>query len=465
MKNSILTLVIILFGSLVNAQMESSNWYFGDFAGLSFSNGLPEANVNGALTTWEGCASISSYSGELLFYTDGNKIWNRNHVLMPNGSGLLGNLSSTQSALIVQKPENDSLYYLFTIDDVAHGNGGSEGLNYSIVNMNLESGLGDVIEEEKNNHLTSPMCEKVTATKHANGIDVWILCQKWETNDIYAYLLTAEGIDTEAVINSCGTIISGIIDNAKGYMKVSPNSSIIAKANAGMHTVEIFDFNNSTGGVTNARVIPDMAGEPYGIEFSPDNKLLYVNTWKNQSGQRLLQYDLEAGDINDIIASEYIVGIGTNGALQTAPDNKIYIAMNGSGSLSRINQPNKYGPDCDFEFNSISLGGKTSQYGLPNFPSYIIPPVGEHELVISTTDINIYPNPNNGRFYLEVDSSVENAVIELYDLNGKLIWKENVQLISNLKTNIIDVSFLDKTSYILLLKTGNKTFSTKLFIE
>jgi len=465
MKNSILTILIILFGSLVNAQMESSNWYFGEFAGLSFNNGFPEANINGALTTWEGCTSISSSSGELLFYTDGSNIWNREHVLMPNGSGLLGSISSSQSALVIQKPQNDSLYYLFTIDDVAHGNGGSFGLNYSIINMNLDSDLGDVIEEEKNNELTSPMCEKITATKHANGVDVWVLSQKWGTNDIYAYLLTAEGIDTEAVISSSGIIISGIIDNAKGYMKVSPNGSIIAKANAGMHSVEIFDFNNATGIVTNPRVIPGMAGEPYGIEFSPDNKLLYVNTWKNQSGQRLLQYDLEAGDINDIIASKYIVGTGTNGALQMAPDNRIYVAMNGSGGLSRISQPNKYGIECGFEFNTISLGGKSSQYGLPNFPSYIIPPVGENELDINTTDINIFPNPNNGRFYLEVESSVDNAVIELYDLNGKLIWKENVQFISSLKTNIIDVSFLKKANYILLLKTGNKTFSTKLFIE
>ncbi|PLX03589.1 MAG: hypothetical protein C0595_06445 [Marinilabiliales bacterium] len=367
MKRLFTLLTILLAFWQLNAQQQATNWYFGDFAGLSFGSGTPVAQLDGKLTTWEGCSSISTENGALRFYTDGSNVWNKDHVVMPNGSGLLGNTSSSQSAIIVPKPASDNLYYIFTIDDVAHGNGGSFGINYSLVDMNLQNWKGDIVDTVKNINLTTPMCEKVTAVGHANGFDTWVITQKWGTNDIYAYLITNQGVDHTPVISTNGLVIAGGIDNAKGYMKVSPNGSILAKANAGMHSVEIFDFNNVTGRVTNPRVIPGMAGEPYGIEFSPDNKLLYVNTWKNQSGQRLLQYDLEAGDINDIIASKYIVGTGTNGALQTAPDNRIYVAMNGSGSLSRINQPNKLGAECGFEFNTISLGGKSSQYGLPPF--------------------------------------------------------------------------------------------------
>jgi len=76
---------------------------------------------------------------------------------------------------------------------------------------------------------------------------------------------------------------------------------------------------------------------------------------------------LEAGTIDDIIASKYIVASGTEGALQIAPDNRIYVAMRGSGNLSRINQPNEIGADCGFEYGTISLGGRTCSWGLPPF--------------------------------------------------------------------------------------------------
>ncbi len=348
-------------------QQEANNWYFGEFAGLSFGSGVPVAQTNGALSTMEGCSSISSSSGALRFYTDGIQVWNRNHVQMPNGFGLKGDPSSTQSGIIIPKPASTNLYYIFTIDDVANGNGGDKGINYTLVDMNLQQWKGDVVDTVKNVNLTTPMCEKVTAVGHSNGFDTWVITQKWETNHIYSYLVTNDGVNHTPVISEGGVVISGSVHNAKGYMKVSPDGEVLAKANAGLHSVEIFDFNNSSGQATNARLIPGIAGEPYGIEFSPDGKLLYVNTWKNNGGKELLQYDLEAGDITAIIASKYQVATGTEGALQIAPDNRIYVAMNNSSSLSRINQPNTYGPDCNFEYGTISLGGKTSRWGLPPF--------------------------------------------------------------------------------------------------
>lgn len=75
------------------------------------------ALTNGQLNTLEGCATIADTTGSLLFYTDGITVWNRNHVPMPNGSGLLGNPSSTQSGIIVPYPGNTDLYYVFTVHD------------------------------------------------------------------------------------------------------------------------------------------------------------------------------------------------------------------------------------------------------------------------------------------------------------------------------------------------------------
>src|SRR4030095_11967101 len=105
-----LTLFIFL-GTSCFAQKETNKWLFGLNAGLDFNSGNPVSLSGGQCYTSEGSASISDTSGNLLFYTDGITVWNTNNVMMTNGDGLFGGVSSTQSALIVHMPGEDSLYY------------------------------------------------------------------------------------------------------------------------------------------------------------------------------------------------------------------------------------------------------------------------------------------------------------------------------------------------------------------
>jgi hypothetical protein len=96
-----------LWSTAVDAQSARfNNWYFGNTAGITFASGAPVALTNGALVTTEGCASMSDDLGNLLFYTDGVTVWNRNHLPMTNGTLLNGHASSTQSGIIVQKPNS-----------------------------------------------------------------------------------------------------------------------------------------------------------------------------------------------------------------------------------------------------------------------------------------------------------------------------------------------------------------------
>lgn len=104
MKLIIFILLSFTFSNLTLSQGEGNNWYFGQYAGLSFSTNPPTILTNGRLTTGEGCSSVSGKDGSLVFYTDGSFVWDANHNLMPNGSGLLGNPSSTQSAVVCPKP-------------------------------------------------------------------------------------------------------------------------------------------------------------------------------------------------------------------------------------------------------------------------------------------------------------------------------------------------------------------------
>src|SRR5690606_24228892 len=117
------------------------------------NNCNPIALTDGQLTQIEGCATIADSSGNLLFYTDGIDVYNANHTLMPNGTGLNGNPSSSQSAIIVPKPASENLFYIFTVD----AEGGPNGLSYTLIDMNLEGGLGDVVLGNKNIQLHTPV--------------------------------------------------------------------------------------------------------------------------------------------------------------------------------------------------------------------------------------------------------------------------------------------------------------------
>ena len=126
----IILTAVISFSSIVCAQKQYNNWYFGENAGLSFNNSEVVSLYDSEMNQNEGCSSISDSNGSLLFYTDGVSVWNRNHVIMNNGFGLFGHLSSTQSALIVQKPLSDNLYYIFTQGSAYDPD---YGLHYSIL--------------------------------------------------------------------------------------------------------------------------------------------------------------------------------------------------------------------------------------------------------------------------------------------------------------------------------------------
>ena len=115
-RSTILFLIcswLALFTTSVYAQKQTNIWYFGLRAGLDFNASTPAPLENSIMATNEGCASIADDSGNLLFYTNGVYVWNRDHQQMPNGFRLMGHRSSSQSAVIVPKPGSQTLYYIF----------------------------------------------------------------------------------------------------------------------------------------------------------------------------------------------------------------------------------------------------------------------------------------------------------------------------------------------------------------
>ncbi len=410
----------------LKAQLESAHWYFGANAGLDFTSGEPEVVFDGVLNTGEGCASIADPNGNLLFYTDGSYVYNREHNMMTNGFGLLGNPSSTQSAIIVPYPGQLNLYYIFTVgaDDTANPDWGTSntGFNYYLVDMSLEGGLGAVLPYDNDENNLMPLTsEKVTAVSHGNNNDFWVITHF--EDKFYAYLVTTEGLNTTPIISQIGPYLDPLVYpvTSRGYLKTSPNGEKIAVAHLSYLMLEdipqsikdtefyytnglfangyngysaIYDFDDETGQISNEVVLSE-EGSPYGVEFSYSSDFLYVEydyhyqypdaaygVWINGE---LIQYDLNSADI---VASASIIyddyqDLGqifhARGALQLALDKKIYYAPSvytgtsyHGNYLSVIHAPDLPGTGSDFEFDAIRVNNEDNPYhyvafGLPPF--------------------------------------------------------------------------------------------------
>jgi gliding motility-associated-like protein len=358
-------LIFILFltiSCIAFSQKQTAFWYFGELAGIDFNSGNPIAVTDSKMVSNEGCATISDGNGNLLFYTNGQTVWNSNHEIMINGTNLKGHFSSTNSAIIVPKPNDVGKYYIFTVDDL----GGPNGLQYTEVDMLIGGGLG-AVTSTKNIVLDSPTLEKITAVKHQNDIDWWVLSHKWNSNDFIAYRVTNSGVSS-AVVSSVGAVITGDSENTVGNIKFSPNGKMLAIAHSYQNNrVELLEFNDVTGQVSNRISLTGFNGAfgVYGVEFSPDSNFLYV---ADSSGS-IYQYQTNVVTASEIISSktEIANSISGLGAIQLAPDGKIYAARENSSTLGAITNPNNLGVTSAYVNDFFSLNGRRSKLGLPPF--------------------------------------------------------------------------------------------------
>jgi len=415
MKNYTL-LLLLLITIPIFAQKEANNWYFGRGAGIQFLNDGSVVPLSGSrMNTNEGCSSISDTEGNLLFYTDGRSVWDRNHVLMPNGNyfggtGLLGDPSSTQSAIILPKKNDPNIYYIFTVDEPHHlnaavypnqftgdyGNGDTvpnsddgfnNGLNYSVVDLSItgtNGSIGDITTRNVQLYTYNPdstdeakykCSEKVTAVKNLDGTGFWVVTQF--IDKFYSFFVGQNGVTESPVVTPMNPAvpISGYRRNAIGCIKASPDGKYIAIAHQQIGTVTdlavnngvvyLYNFDNATGQLSNPVLVKDTMN-PYGLEFSPLAKKLYVSYDERESLGRVVQFDL----LNtDIPTSEVLLSTNQSStSLQLGPNGKIYRAVNGGSAIDVINNPEEDGILCGYRTMDVPLpAGSISIFGLPPF--------------------------------------------------------------------------------------------------
>ncbi|MDO9136868.1 MAG: T9SS type B sorting domain-containing protein, partial [Lutibacter sp.] len=458
MKN--LTAILLLFCTLtIFAQGEANFWFFGQNAGINFNSGNP-VSISGSLNTYEGCASFSDAVGNLLFYTDGTTVWNKNHQVMANGTNLLGNPSSSQSAIIVPNPKNSNLYYIFTVGANEYNNSGdlirvTDGLNCYTVDMRLNGGLGDVVSGSKVDlsiGQNPQWTEKVTSVKGAECNTFWVI--SLVNNTFVSYKIDA----TTGLINS--PIISPVNYNSndrRGYLKVSPDGKKLASATQGNQgNLLLYSFDDTNGKVANdgQMLISNIPqdGQPYGVEFSPRSSRLYCATNTNISNNnfinKLWQFDIENPNI---ASSKFLVKSksGYRGALQLAPNGKIYATVppnysNGTRFLDAINLPDELGINCIYQENAMDLGSGRAMQGLPPFIASILLPVEITDGITTQNLNNTIAKRCLGENYTLTPINISGTSVYNWSFNGIPIGDASS---SSLTLN--NLSFLDAGIYIL----------------
>ncbi|NUM49713.1 MAG: T9SS type A sorting domain-containing protein [Flavobacteriales bacterium] len=472
----------------------TNNWYFGGGAGINFNGGSATAVTDGQMYVYAGCATMSDTLGNLLMYTDGQTVWNKNHQIMPNGTGLLGDGTPVQSSIIIPKPLDDNHYYIFTC---AGYDGNPNGIRYSIVDMTLNNGLGDI--SIKNELLFQPSSEQLGATMHANCTDVWITSHELNSNKYRAYLLTSNGIDTNnVVINEIGNF--GIFGQ---HLKFSPNGKKMAAVNYwdninlpnNLDTLELFDFNSTSGILTNLTKLPDTSIVTF--EFSHDSKFLYVSNFNTERAnlyiipgfEEIFQYDLSSNNGTLIKLSKTLVYEPLSTPInnyntcfcdfQLSPDNKIYVSSM-YDSLSVINYPNLAGVACNIEELIFSLNGKTSFTKLPNFVSSYFDQdstgcfysAGAKEINEEQVSIHVYPNPFSFSTTIALNFLHDNNdefEIALYDIFGRNIITHamigSTEQFSKESVFTLHKKNLNTGIYFLNIRINHKTYTQKVIIN
>lgn len=473
---------LVCLGSLSQgwAQRETDNWLFGQRAGLNFSRTDAIPLDGSAMDQLEGTACLSdSVTGQLLFYSNGVKVWDRNNQIMPNGDGLSGSLSSTQSALLIPSPAKDQTYYLFTIRAYnALGEDGSGGLRYSVIDMSLNEGLGDVIADSKNKLVEHATTEKLTAIPHANHRDYWILTHGWNSNEFLVYLLSPGGLSTGRRVAIGPVHLAGPEGRSQaiGYLKASPNGRHLAAAvyYDQARPFELYDFNDRTGAITNYRSLGDYAWQ-YGVSFSPDNTKQYLSEVPefNQSlTGGFFQFDLSTSsnrvtklpieDTTRVDVFTYYI----NGALQLGKDGRLYASTADKGRLAQVKYPNRKGAACEPQYSYFDFKGGMPQFGLPNFmQSYFndtssIDP-GQSEGDSCNNRPAIYPNPLIGnQLIVHIDSTTcKPSNLKIYDVSGRLFY-DYPETISQPLT--INVSSWGVGVYIITYYLGSQRVTEKI---
>jgi gliding motility-associated-like protein len=354
-------------------------WFFGNGVIADFTNGapifsnLPIVDSFDPPTSYEGTAAVSNEEGKLLWVSNGRRVWNADgddiHGDFTTGNeGDKLNGSAVQGILVTRHPLNPNLYHVFCTDDVIDSDPANEGLDYFKADSN------GIIIGTKTTIQTGRTFEGLTATKHANGFDIWVMAQDFTTGYYNAYLIDCNGLNIgDSKLNQdMGIDLIGLVNFTRGALEFSWDGGKMAQGHpafspVGDQEVSLYDFDNSTGLLSNPIHFSSTidTDEPYDIEFSIDQSKLYFTTRLGKIGY----YDISSGIQATMTNSRKFIysfpthSNGSESGLETGADGKIYINNSRSPDLYVVS-----GESAE----KVAVG--SSLYGTLGLPNMYIPP-------------------------------------------------------------------------------------------
>ena len=232
-------LIFLILPILLNAQT-GTIWRMGTNLGnqkefnFNSPNPIYSQNCVNGCNSPEGNSTMDDGNGQVILQSTGTDVYDGNWNVLPNGNAIGRGAGAGNGALILKHPGNSNLYYVFSIDAGTNLNDDTlaEGLQYALVDITLNGGTGSVIS--KHNIITDSVFEKMSFTRHCNGIDWWLVVNKWGSNVYYSYKISTTGIDTIPIVSHAGMVMS---DTLAGYpfsysfragsMRISPNGKIL----------------------------------------------------------------------------------------------------------------------------------------------------------------------------------------------------------------------------------------------
>lgn len=412
MHRIILVLFFILCSNIYG-QNQAAIWYFGEYAGIDFRWGKPIALLDGQSDRYS-CMTVCSDSARLLFYGgSGGRIFNKEHQWMTDSC--LKITGAYQACIPAEVPNRPGYYYIFHYS--LHYDDGERkfSLYYSVVNMHENDGLGYIPKAGMNTLILSDIAPLQSIALHSNGYDYWWLAHSKQSNLFYAYKVDMHGVGNTPVMSVAGKPFTYKTDDG-GPFRVSPDNEKAAIRIDSMHKVELFDFDNSTGKISN----PIQLEVPKwqfvnSIEFSPDSRILYILA---HNPYVLYQADAKASDNAAFQSSLTIVDTlrRKHGDMKLGYGGKIYMATGIKPYVSEIHFPNRWGKKCHVEEYSIYLEpdwqNYRSSWSLPNhlnsiFKERCSPEAFEYPEFTSPEGLSLAGDA-------KIDSSADMTLLEKY---------------------------------------------------
>lgn len=483
--------IISLTQLLAYSQNKGTIWIGGENAAIDFIGDTAMSFFRPENTTFNRTStSICDKNGNLLFYSNGYRVFNRNYEVLENGDSLnvgdydfYGFMPTPDGAVIIPIPGDSVKYYLFHMDlNLIFTELGyfffPTHLFYSVVDLSLDGGNGAIVDGLKDIAILNDTLTQtgIKIIRHGNGRDWWLICHEYGNSNYFKFLIDENGIQGP-IKQQIG--ITYRLQNAgvASIMKFAEEGNRFFFSTFDSNKVELFDFDRCSGMLLNYvtfNVDPEFA-YAYGASFSPNARYIYVSV----SETEIRQYDLDAANIT---GSQIIVGtddgipdpFAANYFLHgLAPDGKIYIiSYDECYSLHVINHPDSAGLASGFVQRGLPLYEGTSWFGgIPNIPNFSLGPLDGsacdtltaiENLTPSAFTFGVYPNPCYNSAQVSISGAKEQATIFVYNTFGQLLYQTEVRPVNEFVHAQLPLKNLASGVYLVKVKMGNKEFAQKL---